>query len=212
MFSIEFILAIALIVCAVILVISGFSSTRRALDRHTKLLKSQAAVISAAQHKVQADLHSQGTDEYEKAILKGTEAIKSGLHKTSTAMNAQVEKRIDSVLTHELDQYKASAADIGKISAAAIEGFQTAISKQEALIMDQLKAQHEQVSAQIESLVQTEKERRINQFETDMAKVVSSYINDALADQIDVDSQLEYILEQLEQNKKAIREDLQHAA
>jgi hypothetical protein len=45
-----------------------------------------------------------------------------------------------------------------------------------------------------------------------MSRIVGSYARQAFADRIDIDVQLAYILEELEQNKQAIIEDLRNVA
>jgi hypothetical protein len=45
-----------------------------------------------------------------------------------------------------------------------------------------------------------------------MARIVSSYVNQALASRIDIDAQLAYVLDELEQNKQALVEDMKNVA
>ena len=45
-----------------------------------------------------------------------------------------------------------------------------------------------------------------------MAEIVNHYILEAIGTQIDLDDQLEYIMSDLEANKKAILEDIEHGA
>ena len=61
-------------------------------------------------------------------------------------------------------------------------------------------------------MVEQETKRRIERFESEMSRIVGSYARQAFADRIDIDVQLAYILEELEQNKQAIIEDLRNVA
>jgi hypothetical protein len=45
-----------------------------------------------------------------------------------------------------------------------------------------------------------------------MANVINHYIISAIGDQIDLNDQLEYIIDELEANKEAIIEDITHGA
>ena len=52
----------------------------------------------------------------------------------------------------------------------------------------------------------------MDQFQEDMAEIVNHYVLAAIGNEIDVTDQLEYIVQYLEDNKKAIIEDLEHGA
>ena len=54
--------------------------------------------------------------------------------------------------------------------------------------------------------------RLIKRFESNMADIVNHYVLAAIGNQIDLNDQLEYILGELEANKKAIIEDIRGGA
>ncbi|HSX34473.1 MAG TPA: hypothetical protein VLF62_02405, partial [Candidatus Saccharimonadales bacterium] len=66
--------------------------------------------------------------------------------------------------------------------------------------------------AKLETEVQEEKDRRIQQFDQRMAQVVNHYVLAAIGNQIDLNDQLEYILAELESHKAAIIEDIHSGA
>jgi len=57
-----------------------------------------------------------------------------------------------------------------------------------------------------------EKQRLIDRFEKNMADILNHYILDAIGGEIDLTDQLEYIFQSLEENKKAILEDVKNGA
>jgi hypothetical protein len=65
---------------------------------------------------------------------------------------------------------------------------------------------------QINQQLATEKARQMNMFEENMTDVINHYLMAAIGNQIDLSDQLEYILTNLESNKKAIVEDIQNGA
>jgi len=68
------------------------------------------------------------------------------------------------------------------------------------------------LTAQLEKEVADEKLRRITRFDENMADVVNHYVLAAIGNQIDLNDQLEYILGELEANKKYILEDVKNGA
>jgi len=206
--TIEYIFAVALFACAIILVLASSFATRKALKEHTNQLKSQTELINSAKRRVQADMHSKASDQFEKSIEENAGFIKKDLKKTGDQMSAYVRTEFDGALTNQLKHYEASAEDIAKVSQAALTNLQTAIASEQTRLTEVLQLQHAQLATQLEELVAAEKARRIAHFEGDMASIVESYIKQTLVDQIDIDSQLEYIVNELERNKAAIAEDL----
>ena len=57
-----------------------------------------------------------------------------------------------------------------------------------------------------------EKARLIRQFEDNMAEIINHYVLAAIGNQIDLSDQLEFILSDLETNKKSIIEDIIHGS
>jgi hypothetical protein len=72
--------------------------------------------------------------------------------------------------------------------------------------------QRQQLSDQVQKEIVTEKQQLLQHFEQNMADIVNHYVLAAIGNQIDLTDQLEYILADLEANKQAIIEDIQHGA
>jgi len=91
--------------------------------------------------------------------------------------------------------------DAKKLAIQSIEKTQAAIEQQRQILGEQLRQQ-----------VEAEKARLIARFEENMADIINHYVLAAIGNQIDLNDQLEYILADLETNKKAIAEDIRNGA
>ena len=219
----EDLLAVALVIVAGATTLFGFFSTRKAINEHTKLLKSQAELINEAKRKVQSDMHRKASERFEKAVEENAEYLKKDIRHTGEVMNAYVRTEFDGALHNELATFRKSAEEIGKVSGDALHQLQGSIAQEQAevlatfkqeqaTILEDLKKQHHDLASKVDEMVSAEAQRRITQFESEMARIVSSYVNQALASRIDIDAQLAYVLDELEQNKQALVEDMKNVA
>ncbi len=77
---------------------------------------------------------------------------------------------------------------------------------------DAIDEQRKTLGKEVQDELVAEKKQLIEHFETNMADIVNHYVLAAVGDQIDLSDQLDYILADLEANKKAIIEDIQSGA
>jgi len=217
----EYLLAVILIVVAAIVCAGGFIAIYWAMTQNSKLIKKQSEIIDDAKHRVQADLHKKATDKFEQTVEQNAQYLKKDIQTTSKALNAYVKTEFDGVLHNELTSFKESASEIGKVSSEALANLQESIAKEQSAvlatfkkeqdaILDDLRAKHQELADKVNQLVDEEVKRRIERFETEMSRIVSAYARQAFANRIDIDVQLAYILEELEQNKQAIVGDLRN--
>jgi len=217
----EYLLAVILFVVAAIVCAGGFIAIYWAMTQNSKLIKKQSEIIDDAKHRVQADLHKKATDKFEQTVEQNAQYLKMDIQTTSKALNAYVNTEFDGALHNELTSFKESASEIGKVSSEALANLQESIAKEQSAvlatfkkeqdaILDDLRAQHQELADKVNQLVDEEVKRRIERFETEMSRIVSAYARQAFANRIDIDVQLAYILEELEQNKQAIVGDLRN--
>lgn len=220
---VEYLLAVVLVVGAVLITAAGYFAVRKLIVDHTELLQNQAQLLAEAKEEIKAELHQKASADFEKIVEQNAEFIKKDLRQTGESMNAYVRTQFDSALRHELRTFKDSSEDIGKVSKTELSKLQRAIADEQAAvvtsfkeeqkaILEDLKKQHGGLVEKIDTLVQEEASRRIEQLEGEMARIVTAYVHQALADRMDVDAQMPYILDELEKNKQAIIEDIRHAA
>jgi uncharacterized protein YbcC (UPF0753/DUF2309 family) len=104
---------------------------------------------------------------------------------------------ITRTLQEEFKKYEQSITDAKQIALESIEKTVTTIEQQRQFLEQQLKAQSD-----------AQKSRIIKRFEEEMASIVNHYILKAIGNQIDLSDQLDFILSEMETNKKAIIEDI----
>ena len=220
---VEYLLAIVLVIGAVLITSAGYFAVRKLIIDHTELLQNQAQVLAEAKQEVRAELHQKASEHFEKTVEQNVEYIKKDLRQTSEALNGYIRAQFDSALHHEIRTFKDSSEDIGKVSRGALSKLHDDIAAEQSAvinsfkeeqkaILDDLKKQHAVLAESIEHLVAKEADRRIEQFQAEMARIVTAYVHEALADTLDVEAQMPYILDSLEENKPAIIEDIRRVA
>lgn len=217
----EYLVGVVLIVVAAAVCAGGFVAIYWAMMQNTKLIKKQSDIMSRAKQAVQSNLHREASDTFEKAVEENAQFLKKDIQTTGKQLNAYVRTEVNGALSNELHSFKRSAAEIGKVSSQALSDLQTSIAKEQATvlatfkqeqqaILDDLRGQHQALADKVNQMVEEETSRRIERFEGEMARIISTYARQAFANRIDIDVQLAYILDELEQNKQAIVGDLRN--
>jgi hypothetical protein len=147
------------------------------------------------------ELRNRGRLHFEKIIGENAMFLQQDLRLTTSQLNEYMKNEITRKLKEEFDKYEQSIMDAKQL---AIESLQKT--------NDALDEQRKVLGEQVQSELSTEKKQLIEHFETNMADIVNHYVLAAVGDQIDLNDQLEYILADLEANKKAIIEDIQRGA
>lgn len=147
------------------------------------------------------ELRNRGRLHFEKIIGENAMFLQQDLRLTTSQLNEYMKSEITRTLKEEFAKYEQSIMDAKQLAIDSISKTQAAIEEQREILGKQLKEQ-----------VDAEKARLLGRFETNMAEIVNHYVLAAIGDQIDLSDQLEYILGQLETNKKAILEDIQNGS
>lgn len=219
----EYLLALGLVVVAVITTAISAVSTQRALRSHTKLLKTQAQVINAAKRRIQAEIHKEASEDFERLVADVTARIKEDLRHTGESLSAYVRTEMQGALRNELEAFEQSSKEIGKVSSDALQHLQDAVNQEQAkvidalsreqqAVLDDLRTQHQQLTGSIEKVVQEEIGRRLQRFESELTQITSAYINDALGSQLAMEDQMAYVLAEMDRQKAQIVEDVRNAA
>lgn len=206
--SLEYTIMAVLVVFGIVLVTTSFVLNRNALKQHTKLLKSQADLIAKSQHKVQADMHRKASVAFENAVEENLVFIKEDTHRITSELTDYVKKHIEVAIQQELYQYEQMSKEIANTYATSLDEFQKIINHDHHRVSEKIAEHYNQLQMMIEKTIEEEKMRRIELFESNMTQVVRDYINQALVDRINVDEQLENIIDELNQNKEAMLEDM----
>lgn len=147
------------------------------------------------------ELRNRGRLHFEKIIGENAMFLQQDLRLTTSQLNEYMKNEITHKLQEEFTKYEESITDAKQLAVDAITKTQQAIEQQ-----------RQAMSQQLNEEVTTEKARLIKRFEDNMADVVNHYVLAAIGDQIDLNDQLEYILNDLETNKEAIIRDISDGA
>lgn len=180
------------------------SSLKKQATKATKQVYSDTAekdVQHIFNDSFRQELRNRGILHFEQIINENAMFLQQDLRLTASQVNDYMKQEIKKTLTEEFAKYEQSITDAKQLAIESINKTQQAIEDQRKILTDQLKQQSDTAKAQL-----------IAQFEENMADIVNHYIMAAIGDQIDLNDQLEYIIGDLEANKKAIVEDINHGA
>lgn len=178
--------------------------TNKIVDQKSKQLYTDTAekdVQHIFNDTFRQELRNRGLLHFEQIINENAMFLQQDLRLTASQVNEYMKDEIKRTLTEEFGKYEQSINDAKQLAIASINKTQTAIEEQRGVLTKQLDEQF-----------QISKTQMITHFEENMADIVNHYIMVAIGDQIDLNDQLEYIIGDLQANKKAIVEDISHGA
>jgi len=147
------------------------------------------------------ELRNRGRLHFEKIIGENAMFLQQDLRLTTSQLNEYMKTEIKKVLEDEFKKYEESIKGAKDIALESIQKTQNAIEQQRQILEKQLVDE-----------VTDEKNRLMDKFESNMTDIVNHYVLSAIGNQIDLSDQLDYITGYLNENKKAILEDLKNGA
>ncbi|MBC7546665.1 hypothetical protein H7171_02865 [Candidatus Saccharibacteria bacterium] len=147
------------------------------------------------------ELRNRGRLHFEKIIGENAMFLQQDLRLTTSQLNEYMKTEITSKLKEEFAKYEESIMDAKQLAIESIQKTNAAIDEQRAILGDQVKGE-----------ILAEKQQLVARFEENMTDIVNHYVLAAIGNQIDLNDQLEYILADLEANKKAMIEDISSGA
>lgn len=147
------------------------------------------------------DLRNRGRLHFEKIIGENAVFLQQDLRLTTGQLNDYMKNEITAKLKEEFTKYEKSIMDAKDMTMVSIKKTNDAIEEQSQIINQEIQKQ-----------IASEKKQTIEKFEQNMGDIINHYIVEAIGKQIDLTSQLEFVLAELENNKKAIIEDINHGA
>ena len=147
------------------------------------------------------ELRNRGRLHFEKILGENAMFLQQDLRLTTSQLNEYMKEEITRELKEAFANYENAIGDAKQLAVESIEKTKVAIDEQRKAMGDQL-----------EKEISEEKARRVELFENNMAQVINHYVLASIGNQIDLNDQLEYILSELESNKKAIIEDITNGA
>lgn len=147
------------------------------------------------------ELRNRGRLHFEKIIGENAMFLQQDLRLTTSQLNEYMKQEITQSLQEEFKKYEQSITDAKQMAIESIQKTQEAIEEQRVLLRDQVVKE-----------LSAERERMLTRFEQNLADIVNHYVLLAIGNQIDLNDQLEYILNDLEENKEAIISDIKSGA
>lgn len=147
------------------------------------------------------ELRNRGRLHFEKIISDNALFLQQDLRLTTSQLNDFLKGEVTQKLQKEFAKYEESINDAKELAIDSITKTQKAIEQQ-----------HQDMSKQIAKEFAEEKTRLIKHFEENMTDIVNHYIMAAIGEKIDLDSQLNYVYQNLKDNKEAIIKDIESGA
>ncbi len=145
------------------------------------------------------ELKNRGRLHFQKIINDSADFLQQDLRLTSSQLNEFMKKELTSKVDEELTKYEQSINDARDLAIDSIKKTSLALDEQRQVLGDEVR-----------KAVADEKTRIIDNFINQLTDIVSHYITTAIGGEIDLNDQLEYILANLETNKKAMIEDIKN--
>jgi hypothetical protein len=145
------------------------------------------------------ELKNRGRLHFEKVINENAMFLQQDLRLTTSQVNDYMKVEIKKTLQDEFAKYEQSISDAKTLAIESIEKTKTAIEQQRQILEQQLTSE-----------VAKEKDRILVRFDKNMADIVNHYIIQAIGQELDISSQLEFILGYMNENKAELLEDIGH--
>lgn len=176
---------------------------------HKKTANAPDSIEAAAEQDVEhifneefrEELRNRGRLHFEKIIGENAMFLQQDLRLTTSQLNEYMKTEISHKLKDEFDKYEQSIMDAKQLAIESIQKTNAVIDEQRQMLGDQVRQE-----------ISLEKQQMLKRFEENMADIINHYVLAAIGNQIDLSSQLEYILGDLEANKQAILEDIKSGA
>lgn len=162
---------------------------------------AQADVERIFNDEFREELKNRGRLHFEKIIGENAMFLQQDLRLTTSQINDYMKQEITKSLQDAFKKYEESIQDAKNLALDSMQKTKQAVE-----------LQRQDMNTQLAQEVATEKARMLERFNNNMADVVNHYVLAAVGDQISLEDQLEYILAELERNKKSIIEDINYGA
>lgn len=159
--------------------------------------RAQTDVENIFNAEFREELKNRGRLHFEKIIGENAMFLQQDLRLTTSQLNEYMKSEITQKLQEEFTKYEESITDAKDMAIESIAKTQETIEQQRQMMSQQLSQE-----------IANEKKRLMERFENNMADVVNHYVLAAIGNQIDLNDQLEYVLSELNENKKSIMEDI----
>lgn len=170
-----------------------------------KKAKDSQDLLGDAEHDVEhifndefrEELRNRGRLHFEKIISDNAMFLQQDLRLTASQINEFMKQEITTTLQETFTKYEESIMDAKQVALDTIKKTQDSVEEQRKLMSQQIKEE-----------IDREKIRTIEQFDQHLADIINHYLIEAIGNQVSIDDQMDFILEELEKNKKFMLEDI----
>lgn len=143
------------------------------------------------------ELRNRGRLHFEKIINDNAMFLQQDLQLTASDLNEYMQGEIKKVLREEFSKYEKSIESAKELAVEALHKTQQTVEQQ-----------RQDLSRKLQEELTGEKQDLLIKFEENMGQVVNHYILEAIGGEMDINDQMDYIFQHLEDNKQAILEDI----
>jgi hypothetical protein len=171
------------------------------IDNNNLVQASDNEVDRIFNDEFREELRNRGRLHFEKIIGENAMFLQQDLRLTTSQLNEYMKQEITAKLKEEFSKYEESITDAKQLAIDAIDKTKQAVEEEREALVGRLREDFAE-----------EKAMEIKRFEDNMTDIVNHYLLAAIGNEIDLGDQLEYIIANLEANKKAIIEDIINGA
>jgi len=135
--------------------------------------------------------------------LESLEQRAKALEDQYQQLKSELDKSIahqDALLSNAVSEAEARLGSITRAQESGLQSLQNSIKA--------IEEQHRQMNDTLEKSIADQQAMMVNAFEENMARIIEHYLVAALGDQYDVKAQLPAIIQQMEDNKQAMVDDM----
>lgn len=158
---------------------------------------SGIASLRSQQHDDYESLEKQAVDEFRGITTLAARDLKGRLAVAVESVDSQIQTAVNDVLAEEKRTYRESLSALREHSVEEFSDMQK-----------QMEDYRTQLYQSFQNMVESDRQAQLQRFEQRMNDVVSSYIVEALDNNIDLGSQMKYIISSLESRKEEIKKDI----
>lgn len=186
-------------VVALLLTISvGWKLLRGGTSKRRKVKKgSSIASLRSQQTDDYDSLEKQAVDEFRGVTTLAARDLKNRLAIAVQSVDTQIQSAVNDVLTDEKRTYRESLSALREHSVEEFSDMQK-----------QMEQYRTQLYQSFQNMVESDRQQQLQRFDERLNDVVSSYIVEALDNNIDLGTQMKYIISSLESRKEEIKKDI----
>lgn len=182
--------------------------------------KRRRAQLSAKQV-MERNLEREAKHKMEQVVAENAQLIKKDIDAITHQLTTYLRKEVMDSIARGVEGHKESVQKLNAEAGVVVRSLREELRQKQAALIDQLNVdqqrlsvglaeQHQALAAKVEAQVAQEAARRIEALEVNMARIIQSYVKEAVSTQLDVDDEFAYIMREVEAHKDTLLEELRN--